>query len=84
MYVTSVFYESFFQYGNRQIDYSPSAFALFPVTAANIAAGQQKGHAYAKSQKSHALYRKKVVSEEVIESTITELTGKGKFIDEHV
>ncbi|WP_044748637.1 hypothetical protein [Bacillus alveayuensis] len=84
MYTISPFNDALFQYGNRQVKYSSSAFALFPVTAVNIVAGQQKGDEYVKSQKSYVFARKKAVSDEAIDETIAKLTGKGQFINEHV
>jgi hypothetical protein len=76
MDVTSPSYDSFFQYRNRQIDHSPSSFALFSVTATKTIAQQRKGHSFSPFKKTH----KQAVFDEVL----TELTGKGQYINEHV
>jgi hypothetical protein len=76
MYVTPPSYDSFFQYGNRQIDYSPSSFALFPVTAAKMIAQQRKEHSFSPSKKDH--------NKAAFDEVLIELTGKGQYINEHI
>jgi hypothetical protein len=76
MYTISPFNDSLFQYGNRQSHHSPSPFSLFPVTTANMIAQQRKEHSFSSAKKAH----KQAVFAEVL----TELTGKGQYINEHV
>jgi hypothetical protein len=74
MYITS------FHYANWQEERHSSAFSLFPVTAANIAAQQRKEYPVP----TYFPRKKKEVSEKMIQSTLAEITSKGRYINEHV
>ncbi|MBA2872168.1 hypothetical protein HNQ85_002458 [Anoxybacillus calidus] len=76
MYIISPFNDSLFQYGNRKSHHDSSPLSLFPVTAANMIAHQRKERPFSQSKKAH----KRAVFDEVL----TELTGKGQYINEHV
>jgi hypothetical protein len=76
MYIISPFNDSLFQYGNRQSHHSPSPLSLFPVTAANMIAQQRKEHSFSQSKKAH--------KQSVFDEGVTELTGKGQYINEYV
>jgi len=84
MFITSPFNDSLFLYGNRQIEYHSPAISFYPVIEANRTKEKKKDFfpKQTKRNKLHFSRKKSIISEKVVQLTLMEITGKGRFINE--
>jgi len=72
-----------FLYGNRQMEHIPP-IALYPVIELNKTAKERKDFLSYKLNKLNFSENKSIISEKVVQLTLTEITGKGRFVNEQV
>jgi len=83
MITMSPYNDPLFLYGNRQIEHTPP-IVLYPVIQSNKTAKERKHFFSHKLNKLNFSENKSIISEKVVQLTLVDITGKGRFVNEQV